>query len=152
MELQTAEVRVLPGVLRLLDFIEKQGEGTLLGLLTGNIDVGAQRKVDAAGIGFGRFAVGAYGSDSEHRNELPEVALERAEALAGICFAGEALVIVGDTPADVECAAHLGARTVAVATGVYERDELEACGPDALFDTFEDAEAVWEAIAGPSRR
>ena len=151
-ELQTAKVRVFPGVLRLLDFIEKQGGDALLGLLTGNIDVGAQRKVDAAGIGFARFAVGAYGSDSEHRNELPEVALERAEALTGVRFTGESLVIVGDTPADVECAAHLGARTVAVATGVYERDELEAYGPDVLFDTFEDTEAVWAAIAGPSMR
>ncbi len=151
-ELRTAKVQVFPGVLRLLDLIEKPGKDALLGLLTGNIDVGAQRKVDAAGIGFARFAVGAYGSDAEQRNELPEIALERAEALTGIRFAGESLVIVGDTPADVACAAHLGARTVAVATGVYERDELEACGPDALFDTFENAEAVWAAIAGPSRR
>ena len=151
-ELQTAEVRVFPGVLRLLDLIEQQGKDTLIGLLTGNIDVGAQRKVDAAGIGFARFAVGAYGSDSEHRRELPAIALDRAAVLTGVRFAGESLVIVGDTPADVECAAHLGARTVAVATGVYERNDLEACGPDSLFDTFEDAEAVWEAIAAPSRR
>ncbi len=152
MELRTVDVRVFPGVLGLLDFIEKQGDEALIGLLTGNIDAGAQRKVDAAGIGFARFAVGAYGSDSEHRRELPAIALERADALTGIRYAGESLVIVGDTPADVECAAHLGARTVAVATGVYARDELETCGPDSLFDTFEDAEAVWEAIAGPSRR
>ena len=41
---------------------------------------------------------------------------------------------------------------MAVATGVYERDELEAYGPDVLFDTFEDTEAVWAAIAGPSMR
>ena len=48
--------------------------------------------------------------------------------------------MIGDTPHDIECARHFGAVAVAVATGLYRRDELEAEGPDLLFDDFSDVE------------
>jgi len=144
-ELREAAVRVFPGVEEILE-IAASHDGAVPGLLTGNIEAGARRKLDAAGIGFARFRVGAFGSDNADRNALAPVAVARAEAATGVRIEGKALVIVGDTPADIACGEVLGARTVAVATGVYSGEQLAACRPDFLFDSLEDFEAVWEAI------
>lgn len=146
-ELRHSVVRVFPGVTACLEMVEQRPDEAVMGLLTGNIEAGARRKLDASGIGFDRFRVGAFGSDSEHRNELPAIAARRAEALAGVSYTGADMVIVGDTPADIACGETFGARTVAVATGVYSRQELHACAPDFLFDSLQDAAAVWDAIA-----
>lgn len=146
-ELCHSVVRVCPGVGDFLGWLEARSTEALMGLLTGNIEAGARRKLDASGIGFDRFRVGVFGSDSEHRNELPAIAARRAEALVGVSYTGTDMVIVGDTPADIACGETFGARTVAVATGVYSRQELHACAPDFLFDSLQDAAAVWDAIA-----
>jgi phosphoglycolate phosphatase-like HAD superfamily hydrolase len=146
-ELRHSVVRVCPGVRDLLAWLEARPTEAVIGLLTGNIEAGARRKLGASGIDFDRFRVGAFGSDSEHRNELPAIAKRRAKALVGVNYTGSDMVIVGDTPADIACGETFGARTVAVATGVYSRQELQACAPDFLFDTLQDAAAVWDAIA-----
>ena len=117
-----------------------------MGLLTGNIEPGAQRKLDASGLGFSRFQVGAFGSDSENRDELPMIAATRAKTLASVRHECEDLVIVGDTPADISCGEAVGARTIAVATGVYSRSQLKECYPDFLFDSLEDTNSVWDAM------
>ncbi len=147
-EIPRTEVRVFPGVLPLLERVEAGGNGTVLGLLTGNVVEGARLKLDAAGIGFGRFRVGAYGSDHADRPELPAVAVARAEALTGHRYREKEIVIVGDTPFDIACGAHLGVRTVAVATGQHPAEELAEHGPDHLFEDLSETERVWEAIAG----
>jgi phosphoglycolate phosphatase len=146
-EVARTEIQALPGVPALLDRVEAGGEPTLLGLLTGNVHEGARMKVDAAGLGFGRFRVGAYGSDHWQRRELPAVAARRAHALTGVEYAGKEIVIIGDTPFDIACGEHLGVRTIAVATGGHPAEELAACNPDYLFGDLSDVEAVWGAIA-----
>ncbi|MDP9348443.1 MAG: HAD family hydrolase [Gemmatimonadota bacterium] len=145
-EIRGVEVCPLPGVLPLLERIEAAGEPTVLGLLTGNVREGAWIKLRAAGIDPGRFRVGAYGSDHHERPELPAVAVARAEALTRHRYTGKEIVIIGDTPRDVSCGAHLGVRTIAVATGVYSLEELCACGPDHLFPDLGEVDRVWEAI------
>jgi phosphoglycolate phosphatase-like HAD superfamily hydrolase len=147
-EIEDAEVRPLPGVPALLERVEGAGGDVVMGLLTGNIREGARIKVEAAGLGWERFRVGAFGSDHADRPELPAVAVRRARDLTGVDFAGKEIVILGDTPFDIECGAHLGVRTVAVATGHHPPDELAAHGPDHLFADFRDTDAVWDAIAG----
>lgn len=139
-------VTPLPGVPALLDRVEASGDPMVLGLLTGNVKEGARIKVDAAGLGFGRFRVGAYGSDHWRRPELPAVAARRAREKTGIGFAGKEIVIIGDTPFDISCGAHLGVRTIATATGGFSRDDLAAHHPDYLFDDLSDLDAVWRAI------
>jgi phosphoglycolate phosphatase len=139
-------VRVFPGVLPLLERVEQAAAGFVPGLLTGNLAEGARIKLSAAGIDPGRFPVGAFGSDHPERRELPAVAVRRARARTGRSFAGKEIVIIGDTPADIACGAHLRVRTVAVATGTHSLDELAACGPDHLFPDLSDLAAVWEAI------
>lgn len=146
-EVARTRIQALPGVPALLDRVEAGDEPTLLGLLTGNVQEGARMKVDAAGLGFGRFRVGAYGSDHWQRRELPAVAARRARELTGIEYAGKEIVIIGDTPFDIACGEHLGVRTIAVATGGHPAEELAACNPDYLFGDLSDVEAVWGAIA-----
>jgi phosphoglycolate phosphatase len=145
-ELARSRIRVLPGVHDLLDRLEAHRNGTALGLLTGNLAEGARLKLDAAGIGFDRFVVGAFGSDHADRPELPAVALHRAEERFGHRFAGKQIVIIGDTPYDISCGESLGVRTLAVATGSYSTEQLAECGPDFLFPTLEDGERIWDAI------
>ena len=149
-ELRRSVSRPLPGVAACLRHVEARDDDFLLGVLTGNIEQGARRKLDAAEIGFSRFRVGVFGSDDENRNRLPAIGARRARAHTGRHYEGEDVVIVGDTPADVGCARAFGARAVAVATGTFSREQLETCAPDVLLDSLEDTAAVAAAILGES--
>src|SRR5207247_3406285 len=94
---------VVAGVAGLLAALEGAGARAraLVGLLPGNIAPGAPMKLGSAGLDPARFRVGAYGSDSARRADLPPVAAARAAALTGTRFSGSDVVIVGDTPDDV---------------------------------------------------
>lgn len=137
--------RVMPGIVELLDALEADA-GVVLGLLTGNVALGARLKLHAAGIDARRFPVGAYGSDHAERAELPKVAVRRAEPFFGRVPRGAEVVIIGDTPADVSCGTCVGARAVAVATGGFSVPELEAAGAHAVFPDFSDLTRAREAI------
>ena len=93
-----------------------------------------------------RFAMGAFGSDSPRRADLPAVAARRASERTGRRFTGDDLVVVGDTPDDVACARPMGARTVAVATGFYKADALRAAGATHVFENLGDTQAVLAAL------
>jgi phosphoglycolate phosphatase len=138
-------VEALTGVLQLLDALVHR-KHCVIGLLTGNLEPGAQHKLTAAGIAFGRFAVGAYGSDHEIRAELPAIAQRRARERLGLHVDGSAMVIVGDTPSDIQCGRPIGARAIAVATGHYTIESLAEHGPDAVFTDLSDTDAVLAAI------
>jgi phosphoglycolate phosphatase len=136
---------LMPGILPLLDRVG--GEPTaLLGLLTGNFAEGAELKLRSGGIDPSRFRIGAYGSDSAHRAELPPIAARRAQPHFGRVPSGHEVVIVGDTPSDVTCGRSIGARAIGVATGAYSPAELEAAGAYAVFHDLRDTEAVLHAI------
>ena len=144
-ELVEANTVVYPGIRELLDALEARDD-TVLGLLTGNLREGAHAKLRAAGLDPARFRIGAFGSDHEHRPELPALARERAQAELGIDLEGEHLVIIGDTPADIECGRALGVRAIGVATGSYSVEELLRHAPHAVFETLADTERVVSAI------
>jgi phosphoglycolate phosphatase len=148
-ELATGARRVtrLPGVPELLDALEARDD-VVLGLLTGNIAEGAAAKLAAAAIDMTRFRVNAFGSDHEHRPRLPEIAQSRMREQLGVHLAGDAIVVIGDTPADIDCARSVGARTIAVATGRYSVDELAEHAPSAVFADLSDTDAVVAAICG----
>ena len=143
-EVSAGFVEVLPGIRPLVHALAAD-ERVLLGLLTGNVEEGAHIKLEPTGL-WPRFLVGAFGSDSAVRRDLPAVAVARAQALNGRRYVGKQVVVVGDTPADIECGAHLGVRTVAVATGRYSRRELLEFGPDHAFSDFSDWEAALAAV------
>jgi phosphoglycolate phosphatase-like HAD superfamily hydrolase len=135
----------LPGVLELLDALATRDDVTL-GLLTGNLVEGARAKLEAVGIDPEMFAVGAYGTDHELRPELPAIAQRRAREMLGVDFNGSQIVIIGDTPADVQCGRAIGARAIGVATGRYSTDELAAHGAVAAFKDLTETDAVIDAI------
>lgn len=144
----TQATRLLVGVPALLAALEPyEAEArALVGLLTGNLEAGAVLKLRSAGIAPERFAVGAYGSDSRRRADLPAVAAQRAAARTGRSFAGAEVVIVGDTPDDVACGRPIGARAVAVATGAYDVAALRAAGAARAFPDLSDTAAVLTAL------
>jgi phosphoglycolate phosphatase len=136
---------MLPGVPALLDALE-QRDDVILGLLTGNVEPGARAKLAAVGIDFERFRVGAFGSDHEHRPELPAIARARAKGELGVDVTGEAIVVIGDTPADLTCGRSLGASAIGVATGRYSVAQLLEHDPVAAFEDLSDTSAVLSAI------
>lgn len=138
-------MQTLPGVLELLAALEARDD-VVLGLLTGNLADGAVAKLRAVGISPARFRVNAFGSDHEHRPELPGIARQRASEFLGVEFLGDAIVVIGDTPADIECCRPIGARAIGVATGRYSVDELGAHAPFAVFEDLRDTAAVVRSI------
>jgi len=150
LESPARRTRLFDGVSELLAALsphEAAGRA-LVGLLTGNLERGAALKLRSAGLDPARFAVGAYGSDSGHRPELPAIAARRATERTGRAIGGSDVVIIGDTPADVACGQPIGARTVAVATGSYDLAALRAAGAAHVFASLADTAAVLDAVLG----
>jgi len=139
------DTTVLPGVVPLLAALGAD-PSVVLGLLTGNVARGARLKLVSGGLDPALFVVGAYGSDSHHRPDLPAIAARRAEPFLGRIPSGAEVVIIGDTPADVTCGAGIGARPLAVATGSYREAALLEAGAAAVFADLSDTRRVIEAI------
>ena len=137
--------KVLPGVPELLDALDG-APGIVLGLLTGNIAEGADAKLRAVHIDPSRFKVGAFGSDHELRPELPAIAHRRANETLGLSLLGNAVVVIGDTPADVQCGRALGARAIGVATGRFSTAQLNEHDPDGVLENLADTKSVVEMI------
>jgi phosphoglycolate phosphatase-like HAD superfamily hydrolase len=140
------DVVTLPGVADVVRTLHG-ADGVVLGLLTGNIEEGARIKLEPTGL-WPYFALGAYGSDHVDRRRLPSLAARRAHALVGYPFRPEEVLVIGDTPLDIDCARAFGAVAVAVATGFHSRDELLKERPDFLFDDLADVKSVVAAFLG----
>jgi phosphoglycolate phosphatase len=138
-------VQVMPGIAEVVCALAARDDDALVGLLTGNIEAGARVKLRSTGL-WPLFRVGAFGSDDIDRRRLPAVACERARALLDRDFPFDRVVIIGDTPLDVDCARACGAVAVAVATGHHVADELSACAPDLLFTDFSDVAGALAAL------
>lgn len=139
---------VLPGVVALMDTLS-QDDHIAIGLLTGNTEFGAQAKTAAYGLA-GRFAFGGYGDECTDRNQIAAVAYREAERHAAATEGQSPLcgtMVIGDTPADVECGRSIDAFVVAVSTGGSAHDELAACEPDLLLTDLTDTEALLAEVA-----
>ena len=143
----TGRAYVLPGVRELLDALDGRRD-VILGLLTGNVEEGARAKLQAVGLEFDRFRIGAFGSDHEHRPELPAIARARTKGQLGLDLRGDAMIVIGDTPADLTCGRSLGARAIGVATGRYTVAELLQHDPVAAFRDLSETETILHAILG----
>ena len=135
-ELPRRKGKLLPGVLELLEKL-KTREHVVLGLLTGNVSRGAQLKLDHYRV-WHFFEFGAFADDHHDRNELGEFARARAKEKHGREFSAVEIDVIGDTPRDIACGKALGARTIAVATGTWSREDLARHQPDILIDDFSD--------------
>lgn len=130
---------VLPGVGTLLDALEAPAArgDVVVGLLTGNFASGAAIKLGHFGL-WQRFRFGAFGDHHTDRRSLVPVAVDAAAAAGHPRFAPGRIVVIGDTPLDVDCAHAYGARAVAVATGPYAHDALAATGAAITVHTLEE--------------
>ena len=112
-----------PGIRELLASLAAR-DGIRCSLVTGNYEPVARLKLDRAGIGH-HFepGQGGFGSDAEHRDELPPIARARAGG-----HPRERTIVIGDTPLDIACARADGLRVLAVATGPYAAAERLQAG------------------------
>jgi phosphoglycolate phosphatase len=127
------------GVHGFLEGLRSLSEPPAIGLLTGNIRLGAEIKLRHFGL-WEPFVMGAFGDDHEDRNQIAAIAMERGRALLGAALHPEEVLVIGDTPRDVECGRAIGAKVLAVATGGAKEDELRASKPDWLVTTLEGAD------------
>jgi phosphoglycolate phosphatase len=137
-------IRVLPGVVRLLESLAKQADVTL-GLLTGNIERGARIKLAPHDLNR-FFPFGAFGSDAAERERLPPVAVERAHQMHGRRFTGRDVVVIGDSIYDIRCGVPHQATTIAVATGHTSPEKLLGEKPDHFFENLGQTDEVLAAI------
>ncbi len=135
--------RVLPGVTRLLNRLDRS-EDFLSGLATGNVAAGARRKLGKGNL-LSFFQFGGFGCDNESRTEIVRAAVLRGQRILGSRFSGKS-VVVGDTPRDILHAREAGVKTVGVATGSFDLEQLKACSPDAVFPSLESTQEVLEAL------
>ena len=136
--------QVYAGVREILDALQPRSD-LLVGLLTGNIADGASLKLRSAMLDH-YFEFGAFGSDSERRDELPAIAVERALERSGKSFRGKDVVIIGDTPSDISCGQSIGVTAVGVCTGRHSREELLNEGADVVFDDLSDTARVLDIL------
>lgn len=126
--------RVMPGVETLLDRLIDAG--TLLGLVTGNIEAAAHIKLARARLNR-FFSFGGYGSDSADRTEVTVAALGRGSLVSGGTLGDGACIAVGDTPRDVVAGHGAGIEVVGVATGSYTVEQLREAGADFALASVE---------------
>lgn len=129
----------LPGV---LDLLKDLGQlNAHLGILSGNVEGLAWAKLENAGIKE-FFKFGAFGSETYRRVELVEIARVRAEKMLDRVVQKNELVLVGDTPRDVECARDTGTSCIIVSTGFYSYEDLKKENPDLLVGSLEEKDKI----------
>ncbi|MEQ9452990.1 MAG: HAD family hydrolase [Phycisphaeraceae bacterium] len=134
--LRDSTPELLPGAQALIDSLHQSDVHT--GLLTGNYPEAARLKLDAVGLAFDRFQSSAFGDDACDRPGLVAVARDRHEKP----LEATRVVVVGDTPRDVHCAKAHGCTSIAVTTGRFNRNQLDAAGADVVLDSLESATPV----------
>lgn len=121
----------IPHAMELVKSLQERDDVTV-GLVTGNMQKTAEIKLDMAGYDPAWFAVGAYGNESINRDDLPRLAIQRAEKLTGKTYDPQQVIVIGDTEADIQAAHAVDATSVAVCTGFVHRDKLICHDPDFL--------------------
>lgn len=133
---------VMPGVPELLEALSRIPH-LVLGLATGNLEQGAYIKLRRAGLG-SYFSFGGFGSDSENRTDLVLAAIRRARDHLEGDIPLDSIYVIGDTPRDILHGKEAGAKTVAVATGGSDVEELAKHDPDFVFEDFTATDSVVE--------
>ena len=139
-------IETIPGARETLEAVDRHPRYRSA-LLTGNIEPAAHLKVEIAGLAKFFTLPGAFGDESFDRRDLPAKAARRINEHLNAELAPEQFIVIGDTPNDIACARHFGARVLAVATGrVHSADELRACAPDALLPNLLNVELFLQTL------
>lgn len=136
--LSECEGGVLPGVESLIQRLNDT-PGVEIGLLTGNIERGAEAKLSHYNL-WQHFNFGGFGDDHPSRDDIARSAVQAASTHLAASPNGDArFVVIGDTVHDITCARAIDAYAVAVRTGFTSLEELRAAGPDLAIETLEQA-------------
>jgi phosphoglycolate phosphatase-like HAD superfamily hydrolase len=137
---------LLPGVRQTLEALAAHPRYESA-LVTGNIKPMAQLKMELVGLDHFFTLPGAFGDESHNRRDLPARAAERIRKHLQMDLAPEQFIVIGDTPNDIDCARHFGARAVAVGTGrMFSEAEILDCKPDALLPDLADTDLVLKTL------
>src|SRR2546427_12101514 len=135
-------IEAMPGAREVLQRVHEHPR-YLSALLTGNIKPAAYLKLEITGLSEFFQLPGAFGDESFDRRDLPAIAAQRINEDLGAHLRSDQFIVIGDTPNDIACARHFGARVVAVGTGrVHSARDLLAHEPDALLPNLLDSELV----------
>jgi len=146
---KTPEFFIHEGVLELLNLLEKD-QRIALGLLTGNLELGARMKLKPFNLNR-FFPIGAYGCDSASRLDLPAIAYKRAQDYYQVNLSPTQIIIIGDAENDILCAKHYGAVSLAVNTGSTTWEELSNHKPDYLFSSLKNTSQILQAIMAETK-
>jgi phosphoglycolate phosphatase len=127
--LKETQTTVCNGVWDFIRGLQALPKPPVIGLLTGNIRLGAEIKLRHAGL-WDVFVTGGFADDSEERDKIAAIAKERGSRLLNEDLQGEQVLVIGDTPLDIRCARAIGAKVLAVATGMVPIEELESHKPE----------------------
>jgi phosphoglycolate phosphatase len=127
--LKETQTTVCNGVSDFIRGLQALPKPPVIGLLTGNIRLGAEIKLRHAGL-WDVFVTGGFADDSEERDKIAAIAKERGSKLLNEDLQGEQVLVIGDTPLDIRCARAIGAKVLAVATGMVPIEELESHKPE----------------------
>lgn len=129
--LRTRPGSILPGVIELLAHLRLKNN-VQLGLLTGNFAKGAELKLTHYGLNH-HFQYGGFGDEHLDRDDVAREALKRVREHHPELEA-DRIWVIGDTPSDIRCARAIGAKVLAVGTGIFPASELKHHQPDLALD------------------
>ena len=132
---------ICPGVWRMIYELQHLPDKPAIGLLTGNIRLGAEIKLRHFNL-WEFFETGAFADDHEDRNQIAAVARERGARFLRENLRGDQVLVIGDTPLDIQCGRAIGAKVLAVATGGSTLAELQAHQPDWAVTSLEKVRAA----------
>jgi phosphoglycolate phosphatase len=138
--LQQSHTQTCPGVPGFIEQLRKLPHPPLLGLLTGNIRLGAEIKLRHFDL-WTIFQTGAFADDHEQRDQIAAIARERGRRILAEELTDDQVLVIGDTPLDIGCARAIRAKVLAVATGGAKFEELAKHQPDWLARDLNDINA-----------
>ncbi|HUI84037.1 MAG TPA: HAD family hydrolase [Candidatus Binatia bacterium] len=123
------EVELCPAIPELLGHLRRRNK--LMGVVTGNFEQIGWRKLERGGLRH-FFDFGSFSDTREKREDIFRHGVETACQIRG---PGTSVCLIGDTPSDIRAAAQLALPVVAVATGIYSREELAREAPTLCVST-----------------
>ncbi len=133
--------KLVAGVKKLLEALSKEKD-ILLGLGTGNIEKGAQIKLEPSGL-CQYFSCGGYGEDGHTREEMLQAAVKRAEKKHKTKFNPDQVYVVGDTHRDVLAAKNCGFHTAAITSGFGDPKLLQRAAAELEIKNFNDIKTIY---------
>ena len=127
--LSMSKTEACPAIRAFIDDVKSLAHPPMIGLLTGNIRLGAEIKLRHFDL-WDQFEIGAFADDHEDRDQIAVAALARGRRVLGANLRGDQVLVIGDTPYDIRCGRAIGARVLAVATGGAALEELTEHRPD----------------------